>query len=618
MDIKPALKRIIRFGLTAGGIFVGLALLVFGSSYYALTRKPDIPDSAVLYLTLDRPVVEQPALPAVTGITKYVIGQNPELSANALARVIRTAGEDPRIKRIVLDMDGMSASGPGPIETLIWAVRDAKAADTQVFAYASNYSTLTYLLAAQADKILMNDMGTVDWNGLSYDPMFFGEALDRLGVKVFTAQAGKYKSAIEPYVRSGFSDEARTSITETLEALWGGFIDYVSVGRDLDPSHLAQIAEAGALTTTDPAVTALELGLVDELVSPPRLSEVATKQAGDPSVLHATVDMATWLDLIGKPSCETDEVLGGAAGKTGGRVSIITLSGQIRMGRNAPGIIGAHSTVGLLRAAGSHPETAGIVLRIDSPGGDAQASEIIRSELDDIKSRGIPIVVSMGSVTASGGYWITSAADHVFADRLTTTGSVGAFALLPSASEALARYGVETDSITIAGGSARLSLTAPVSDRVLDQLQTRIAGVYDRFVQTVADGRSLALEDTLKAAGGRIWGAQAAKDLSLINEIGSLEAAIQYMVAMVKTERSCAIHIRLPVNTADIIRQMSQPSLPVYVQELTQAGSVRATCLNCIVWSRSWEMNTPTGVVDTLRKTKAFKVLSDMSLFLAN
>lgn len=584
MDVKPALKRIITFGLTAGGIFVCMSLLVFGASYYALTKKPDIPDEAVLYLNLDRPVVEQPALPAVTGVTKYVIGQNPELSANELARIIRTAGEDPRIKRIVLDMDGMSLSGPGPTETLLWAVRDAKSTGTEIIAYASNYSPLSYLLASQADQVLMNDMGSVDWNGLSYNALFFGEALEKLGVKVFTAQAGKYKSAIEPYIRAGFSDEARTSMTQTLETLWARFVEYAAAGRQMPSDKLAQIAEQGLLTTEDPAMSALHLGLVDDLVTPAVLSDLATTAEDNGS--YETITLDTWNAFIGKPSCETKDVSLVDGARRGGRISIITLAGQIRMGRNAPGIIGAHSTVGLLRAAGYHPETSGIILRIDSPGGDAQASEIIRSTIMDIKARGIPVVVSMGSVTASGGYWITSAADYVFADQLTTTGSLGAFALLPSASEALARYGVQTDTIQVAGGSSQISIASPVSPRVLEQLQNRISGVYDRFLTTVSEGRSLSLEATKAAAAGRVWSAEAAKDLSLIDKIGSLETAVQYLTRQVQTARSCAVHIRLPVNTADIIRQLSQPSLPIEVLELKEAGSVRAACLNCLMWDQ--------------------------------
>ncbi|MEO0566551.1 MAG: signal peptide peptidase SppA [Pseudomonadota bacterium] len=606
MDLKPAIKRILRFAITAGGIFVMLSLVVFGTSYYALTKKPDIPDEAVLYLTLDRPVVEQPVLPALSGITKYVIGQNPELSSNEIARVIRTAGADPRIKRIVLDMDGMSVSGPGPIETLIWAVRDAKAQGTEVYAYASNYSTLTYLLAAQADRVLLNDMGSVDWNGLSYNAVFFGDALERLGVKVFTAQAGKYKSAIEPYVRSGFSQEARTVMQETLSALWDGFIGYAAAGRGIPKEDLAAIAEQGLLVTEDPAQTSLELGLVDDLVSPPALSQLATaKGAAKQKGPYDTVDMATWSDFIGKPTCEADTIRKTGETQSGGRISIITLSGQIRMGRNAPGIIGAHSTVGLLRAAGYHPDTAGIILRIDSPGGDAQASEIIRATIMDIKQRGVPVIVSMGSVTASGGYWIASAADRVFADQLTTTGSVGAFALLPSAADALSRYGVETDTITVAGGGSSVSLAAPVSQRVLAQLQTRITGVYERFIATVADGRSLSIEDTRAAAGGRVWSAKAAQDRSLVDEIGSLEAAIQYTVRQVNTERSCAVHIRLPVNTADILQQLSQPTLPVALTEFNQAGRVRTQCLTCSIWSEPFEVGSDSGNIKAVRSLLA-------------
>ncbi|MEM7570961.1 MAG: S49 family peptidase, partial [Pseudomonadota bacterium] len=350
MDIKPAIKRIVRFTLTAGGIFAVLSLAVFGMSYYALTKKPDIPDRGVLYLNLDRPVVEQTSLPPLSGLSKYVIGQNPELSANEIARVIRTAGADPRIKRIVLDMDGMSTSGPGPIETLIWAVRDAKSYGTEVLAYGSNYSTLTYLLASQADRVLMNDMGTVDWNGLSYDALFYGDALDRLGVKVFTAQAGKYKSAIEPYIRSGFSPAARESITDTLGSLWSGFVRYAAAGRQMPSERLEEIATEGLLTTQDPANTAIELGLIDQLVTPPVLSDLATQ--GETGQVYTTVDLATWSDFIGKPQCVTEAPSEDGGKTTGGRISIITLSGQIRMGRNAPGIIGAHSTVGLLRAAG--------------------------------------------------------------------------------------------------------------------------------------------------------------------------------------------------------------------------------------------------------------------------
>jgi protease-4 len=591
--ISPRLRKTLL-------IFCALAGATFLLSYYALNRRPKVPDSAALYIALDRPVVEETSLPENLGALQLLIARNPEIAARDVADVIRAAAKDPRIARIVLDLDGMLIT-PGPATQIISAVQEARKAGKSMLAYGSNLDKLGYLVAASTGDVRLNRLGRIEWQGLAFDSLFYGELLRRQGVHVQIAKAGRYKSAVEPYVRNDLSPDSKAALNEAMATHWKTMIGYAARGTGLAPEALERQAATMTARLAGGNGSAAQIAAGSQLITGPAtarsLADLTTLWPGESQVRAnpkdrlPVVDLNTYKRNIGPKTCENPDRANGR----GGRIAVLTLSGDIRLGETRPGTIGSHSTVAMLRYTLDNPQTAALVLRIDSPGGDAQAAEIIRAELLDYKSRKVPLIISMGTTAASGGYWIASAGDRLYADPLTTTGSIGAFALMPSAGDILARYGVSPVHLAQGGEPLFPGWTSPPSPAQAQALQASINQVYGEFLTIVSDARKLSPAQTAAIAEGRIWAAPDALAAGLIDELGSLEAAIGEAARRARTTTNCAAHIRLPVKTDEILAQISQPKLPVSLQALENNallkmlalpyGQIQARCLECLNWS---------------------------------
>jgi protease IV len=580
-------------------LFCGLAGATFLLSYYALNKRPHVPEKAALYIALDRPVVEETSLPDNLGMLKILIARNPEIAARDVAKVIREAGRDPRIARIVLDLDGMTVT-PGPALQIIAAIKEARRQGKPMLAYGSNLDKLGYLIAASTGNVRINRLGRVEWQGLAFDSLFYGEALRNQGVHIQIAKAGKYKSAVEPYVRNDLSLESKEALDRAMNTHWTTMVDIVSAGTGIAPDALKAAAtsmtERMASSNSTAAQMATMTGLVRGTATAQGLANLTTMWPGetkvraDPKDRLPVVDLATYKGNIGHQSCPNPNR---ADGK-GGRIAVLTLSGDIRFGETRPGTIGSHSSVAMLRYTLDNPQTAALVLRIDSPGGDAQAAEIIRAELLEYKARKVPLIVSMGTTAASGGYWIASAGDMVIADKLTTTGSIGAFAMMPSARAVLEKYGVSPVHLARGGEPLYPGWASPPSLSQARALQSSIDQVYGEFVTIVAKSRKLSADAAARIAEGRIWAAPDAFAVGLVDKLGTVDDAIKHAAKVANTDVDCAAFIRLPVTTDEILAQISQPKLPISLKALSHhplvkmmdepIGTAQTKCLDCISW----------------------------------
>jgi len=439
-----------------------------------------------------------------------------------LLEAIRRAERDPKITRLVIDPDRMRSIGLAALLELESAVEGFKASGKPVVALADNLDQQQYFLAALADEIWLNPRGLVWIDGFAAYRQFYREGLDKLEVEVNLFRAGKYKSAMEPFVRNDMSPEAKEANLHWIGDLWYQYLEAVSRHRGLPVDNLSAAVNGYAdrleAVDGDFARFALEAGLVDQLLSRPEADlELARLGApGDNGEGFRQIDHDNYLAVTAlqqKP-----------AGKQ--KVAIIVAEGEIVRGQQPQGMIGAETLAAKLREAGEDNTVKAVVLRVNSPGGDAFASEKIRREMVALKDAGKTVVVSMGNVAASGGYWIAMGADEVWASPSTITGSIGVFSLVPTFSRPLEKLGIHTDGVGTTEMAGKMRLDLPLDDNVRRIIQAATERTYDDFVSLVAGARGHSEADVLAVAEGRVWSGSQALEHGLVDQAGTLQQAI--------------------------------------------------------------------------------------------
>jgi protease-4 len=495
------------------GLVLVFMLLFFAALHAALTWSPvRTTGSGALLLDLDGTIVEQPA---ERGLFDS-LGGGPATREHRLRDVVRAidaARTDGDIKAVVLDLDSFIGGGQVALEQVGEALDRVKRAGKPVLAYATGYTDDGYLLAAHASEVWLSPMGAVAFTGPGGSRLYYKGLLDRLGVNAHVYRVGTYKSAVEPYLRSDQSPEAEQANRALAGALWSGWQRHVSAARPK-----ARLADAVA----DPAVVgrlaeaALQRGLVDRLGEREAFSERVAKIAGTDTKRGSfrAVRLADWLSA-------------NPVRYSGGNIGVVTVAGTIQDGESGPGTAGGETIAKAVRQALARGELKALVVRVDSPGGSALASERIRSALLEAKQAGLPVVVSMGSVAASGGYWVAMAGDRVFAEPATITGSIGVFGVLPTFESSLAKIGVTSDGVRTTPLSGQPDLfggTTPEFDRLA---QTGVEDMYRRFIGLVSAARKLPPARVDEIAQGRVWDGGSARQLGLVDAFGSLDDAVR-------------------------------------------------------------------------------------------
>jgi protease-4 len=502
-----------------------LLLVIFGFVLAALhTSIPIVPHTAALVIAPEGSLVEQLSSdPVRRAFGEASGGPAPETLLRDVTDAIGAAKSDSRIKLIVLDLGSLDASGLSKLQEIGAALRDFRAAGKRVVVAADSLDQTQYYLAAQAGEVYLDPMGLIYLDGFSYYRMFLKDAIDKLGVDVNVFRAGTYKSFTDQFSRSDMAASEREESSVWLGALWNAYQQDVTRARSLPAGALNEFVAdepvALAAVNGDAAKLALQRGLVTALKSRRQLADDLKVLVGEDEDSHSfnSIGMNQYL-----ASVRSKRVL---KSKSDAKVGIVVAAGEILDGRQPPGTIGGESTADLLRQARYDKTVKAVVLRVDSPGGSMFASEQILREVQGLRGAGKPVVVSMSTYAASGGYYISTAANQIFASATTLTGSIGVFSVVPTFQRTLEKLGVKVDGLgtTALAGDMRLDRAlTPATRRIL---QTSVDHAYAEFLRRVADGRKRTVEDVDKIAQGRVWAGVDAERIGLVDHLGGLKDA---------------------------------------------------------------------------------------------
>ncbi len=500
-------------------LIVFFVLAVFIKSGESLILQP----KTALVLNPQGDIVEEfsgsPLDQAIRQATEQVLH---ETRLRDLVEALGRARDDDRIERLVINPSEMGHAGMASLLELEVAIADFKTSGKPVVALADNLQQQQYYLAAMADEIWLNPQGMVWLDGFSAYRNYFADAMDKLEVEINLFRVGEYKSAMEPWIRNDMSPEDRNASLLWLSSLWQQYLEGVSRQRGIPLVDLSAAINGFAdrldAADGDFARLALELGLVDQLVSRPEANQQLASMGATArgSEGYRQVGFEHYLDL-------TDMQQDHSSRNT---VAVVVLEGEIVRGDQPPGMAGAETLITRLRSVAEKPDVKAVVLRLNSPGGEVFASELIRREVQALRESGRVVVVSMGDVAASGAYWIATAAEEIWATPATITGSIGVFGMLPTFSRPLNKLGIHTDGVGTTPLAGKLRLDMPLDADVKRIFQRSTEQIYEDFVALVSTARSMSLEEVNRVARGQVWSGVQARDRGLVDQAGGLKQAI--------------------------------------------------------------------------------------------
>ena len=499
----------------------------------AMRGAPKVQPDSVLVLHPEGALVEQYSVdPASRALAALSGSTSKQVQLRDLLRVIDVARSDPRIKMSLLEPQDLSAGGFAALHELGAALDRFRASGKKVIVWAPDFDQMQYFLAVHADRVLMDPQGSLMITGLSSYRLYYKDLLDKLGVVVHLFRVGQFKSAAEPYILDGPSPAAQQADGSWLGGLWNEWIAEVAAARHLGPALLAQeinaMPQQVAAARGDLARMALNEHLVDGLVTRGELVAELRKDgvpAGDKGHGFRGIGFAPYLAAINR----TDAVPSG-----GPSVAVVVAEGDIVPGRQQPGTIGGDATARIIREARENPDVKALVLRVNSPGGAVFPAELIRREVQLTRAAGKPVIVSMGDVAASGGYWISMDANRILAEPDTITGSIGIFGLFFNVPDTLAKIGVHAGGVGTTPWAGAFDVTRPLDPQVGQIIQASIDKGYRDFVGGVARARGKSFADIDAIAQGRVWTGQQALKRGLVDQLGGLKSAIRIAAADAK------------------------------------------------------------------------------------
>ncbi len=502
-------------------VFLLVVLLVLAALFAA---KPILHDRTALVVAPDAKIVEQYSADAGSMAVSRAFGQpNKEVQLRDLLRALDAARTDKRIERVVIRPDLISAGGLAQLREVAHALRELRASGKEVIAYAENLDQMGYLLAAEANTIYLHPSGSLMLEGLGRYRTYYREGLqDKLGIDVHVFRVGEYKSAVEPYILDAASPESKEADLFWMNDLWQRYLADVGRARGIEPARLATdinaMPDGLKAANGDLAQWALNEHLVDALKTSDEVEAILEKKGEVDSDLHSfrQIDLDDYLAHLGHelPALRSDVV------------AVVVAEGEISSGQQPPGKVGGESTAALVARARNNDHVKAVVLRVDSPGGDVFASEQIRREIELTRNAGIPVVVSMGNVAASGGYWISMNANRIYADPSTISGSIGIFGLVMTAPRGLDKIGVHSDGVGTTRWAGAFDPTRALDPAVGEIIQSSIEHGYAQFIGNVARARGRTPQQVDAIARGRVWSGAQASERGLVDALGGLGDAI--------------------------------------------------------------------------------------------
>ncbi|KAB7648376.1 signal peptide peptidase SppA [Polymorphobacter fuscus] len=505
-------------------LLVLILLLLFFVGIWSLLngRAPaQMPNGAALVLDMDGAIVDQAAEQSpFQALTGSDIGAQREV--RDYIRAIDTAAGDNRIRALVLDLDTFVGAGQANLQSVGAALQRFRRTGKPINAYATAYTDDGYYLAAQAGKVWLNPLGGVLLTGPGGSNLYFKAALDKLDIDINVFRVGTYKAAVEPFTRTAASPEARAAEQALLDTLWQSWLGDVQAARPGTDvaAFIAQLPQRLGAAGGDQAKAALDAKLVDVIATRGAFNDAMVKLVGEGEQRRFGTYKGVTMDryLASQASLLPS---------TGDAVGIVYVTGNIVDGEAPRGTAGATTIArAVARAVSDNDDIKALVVRIDSGGGSVLASEEIRQALIDAKKDGLPVVASFGPVAASGGYWVATAADEIYAQPSTITGSIGVFAIIPSFDRALERIGVAADGVKTTPYSGEPNVLGGIGPETRVVLQSGVEDVYRRFTTLVGAARKLPVAQVDSIGQGRVWAGSTAQQLKLVDHMGGLDAAV--------------------------------------------------------------------------------------------
>jgi len=505
--LRNLLAAIVGCLIAFGILFI--MFFIFASLVGNSEESVSVKENSVLELQLNLPVsdyVGDNLADPFTGLFEQSQGLDEILHA------IETAKDDDDIKGISINNNFILA-GLAQTQAIRKALESFKEGGKFIYAYGDFYMQKDYYLGSVADRMYLNPVGVLDFKGLSSEVLFFKDIQEKTGIKMEVIRHGKYKSAVEPFLSNEMSDANRTQIKELIGSLWNSMLDEISRGRNISPENLNIIADTLGGRTTEYAKAS---GLVDDILF---YDEYETKLR-EALKLDETDDLNTVMleDYVIRSNKKVKN-------KGDDKIAVIFAQGEIMYGEGGPDIIGQGIINKAIIKARDDEKVKAIVLRVNSPGGSALTSDIIWRELELVKEKK-PVVVSMGNVAASGGYYIAAGANKIFAEPTTITGSIGVFGTIPNVTELAEDIGINAEQVGTNKNSVDYSLFEPMTDVFRKNVQDGVEDTYETFLSRVAQGRNISVAEVDSMAQGRVWSGVDAKRIGLVDELGNLNDAI--------------------------------------------------------------------------------------------
>jgi len=555
------IRRIFRFvGTVISGIRTLLGVVIFGfvliaiAGMFADNLQP-IPDKGALYLAPGGFLVDQKTY--TDPLEKLLSqGMESETLVRDIIEALDAAASDSRITHLLLDTDYMAGAGLSKLEEISSALVRFKQSGKPIIAVADDYGQQQYYLAAHADEILLNPLGSVLITGFASYRSYYKEALDKLRVKVHIFRVGDFKSAVEPYMGNSMSTGVKEERRAMIDELWQFYSSQIENLRGLPTGaindYTNNLHTKLRSANGDSAMLAQQQGLVDQVASRTQmlkyLNEVIPTTDGE----FNSINLKGYLSHIRR-----EQVISAAAKKH--RVALVVAKGTIMDGEQPEGSVGGDTLAGIFADLRQDEDVKAVVLRVDSPGGSAFASEVIRDAMAATRAEGVPVVISMGSVAASGGYWIATEADRVLAMSTTITGSIGVYAVVPTVENSMAALGIYSDGVSTADISGIMQLDRAMTPQAEMFFQAGVDNIYTQFIALVADARNSTPAEVHEIAQGRVWTGEKALELGLVDQLGDLNDAIEVAAEL--------------ANLADYMVDYRRKPLSVYEQLLSGMSS---------------------------------------------
>lgn len=529
-DKKPGLiRRIFKFiGSILTVIRYAFSLLivvvlfsVIGGMFVGNIQP--VPEEGALYLAPQGVLVDQKSyVDPLAQVLAQGSQQNTETLVRDIVEAIDTARDDSRITHLLLDTDYMAGASLSKLQEIGAALRRFKATDKPIIAVADYFTQSQYFLAAHADEIILNPLGGVMITGFGSYRSYFKDALDKLNITMNIFRVGQYKSAVEPLMGNSMSPQVRDETGVLLNDLWQSYTSEIEDLRSLDEGSVNDYANNLHLSLEqykgDSAALSKAAGLVDTIASRSGIHQylIANIASEDDDVISINMD-----SYLSNTRLANKQISNGQ-----NQIAVVVASGSIMDGQQPEGSIGGDTLAAIFTELREDENVKAVVLRVDSGGGSAFASEIIRDSINAIQNQGIPVVVSMSSAAASGGYWIAAEADRILAMPTTITGSIGVWGVVPTIDQSLAKLGIYSDGVGTTDIAAMMELDRPLTEQTKIIIQAGVDNIYTRFITLVANGRDSTPAEVHKIAQGRVWTGNQALANGLVDQLGDLNDAI--------------------------------------------------------------------------------------------